>query len=183
VSQRSNSQLRATVDCDVRSTVHSTEVRCQAAKSEHTRHVQCATGLSDVARGHKTSIVNRSKPQWCADVARTNNEQCPVRCTTRLSGAPSTVTTRIVVGAINTPNHLHSSYPSFLNFTFIARAKANTPKTQSQHSIHSKLQNQLYCLETCERNIFVFLLLLLLGLLSLSHSYSSKCFVKLARDT
>jgi hypothetical protein len=29
-----------------------------------------------------------------------------------------------VVGAINTPNHLHSSHPSFLNFTFNTRAKA-----------------------------------------------------------
>jgi hypothetical protein len=41
---------------------------------------------------------------------------------------PSIATTRIVVGAINTPNHLHSSHPSFLNSTFNTRAKDYTPK-------------------------------------------------------
>jgi hypothetical protein len=57
-----------------------------------------------------------------------DSEQCHVRCTTRLSGVPSTTTTRIVVGAINTPNHHHSSYPSFQPFTFNTRAKAYTPR-------------------------------------------------------
>jgi hypothetical protein len=95
---------------------------------------------------------------------------------------PSTATAGIVVGAINTPNHLYSSYPSLLHFSFNTRAKANTPKTQSKHSIYSKLQNQLNVYRL-ERIICVLLLLLLLGLLSPSHSYSSKCFVKLARDT
>jgi hypothetical protein len=57
-----------------------------------------------------------------------DTEQCPFRRTTRLSGAPSPATTRIVVGAINTPNHLHSSHPSFLNFTFNTRAIAFTPR-------------------------------------------------------
>jgi hypothetical protein len=52
------------VDCDVRSTVHSTEVRSQDEKSER-------TGLSGAARGQKTSTVNSSKPQRCADVAGT----------------------------------------------------------------------------------------------------------------
>jgi hypothetical protein len=47
-----------------------------------------------------------------------NSEQCPVRCTTGLSGALSPTTTRIVLGAINTPNHLYSRHPSFLKFTF-----------------------------------------------------------------
>jgi hypothetical protein len=41
--------------------------------------------------------------------------------------------------AINTPNHLLQWHPSILNITFIARAKATTPKTHSKHSIHSKL--------------------------------------------
>jgi hypothetical protein len=57
-----------------------------------------------------------------------DSEQCHVRCTTGLSGAPSTTTARIVVGAINTPNHLHSSHPSFLKFTFNTRAIAFTPR-------------------------------------------------------
>jgi hypothetical protein len=54
-------------------------------------------------------------------------EQCPVRCTTGLSRAPLPATARIVVGAISTPNHLHSTYPSFLKFTFNTRAIAFTP--------------------------------------------------------
>jgi hypothetical protein len=45
---------------------------------------------------------------------------CPV--------CPSTATAGIVVGAINTPNHHHSSHPSFLNSTFNTRAKAYTPR-------------------------------------------------------
>jgi hypothetical protein len=45
-----------------------------------------------------------------------------------LSGAPSTATTRIVVGAINNPNHLHSNHPSFLNSRFNTRVKDYTPK-------------------------------------------------------
>jgi hypothetical protein len=57
-----------------------------------------------------------------------DSEQCPVRCTTGLSGAPSTATARIVVGAINTPNHHHSSHVGFLNFTFNTRAKDYTPR-------------------------------------------------------
>jgi hypothetical protein len=57
-----------------------------------------------------------------------DTEQCHVRCTTGLSGVPSTATTRIVVGAINTPNHLNSIHPSFLNFTFNTRAKGYTPR-------------------------------------------------------
>jgi hypothetical protein len=72
---------------------------------------------------------------------------CPV--------CPSIATARIVVGDINTPNHHHSSHPSLLHFSFNTRAKAKTPKTQSNHSIHSKLQNQLNFLEICERIICV----------------------------
>jgi hypothetical protein len=45
-----------------------------------------------------------------------------------MSGVPSTTTARIVVGAINTPNHHHSSHPSFLNSTFNTTAKAYNPR-------------------------------------------------------
>jgi hypothetical protein len=99
-----------------------------------------------------------------------------------LSGAPSTATTRIVVGATNTPNHLHSSHPSFMNSTFNTRAKAIS-NAHSIDQVLSKPPNQLNCLVTGERVFCVLLLLLFLGLLSSSHSYFSKCFVKLARDT
>jgi hypothetical protein len=65
VSQRSNVQLRPTVSI--------AEVRSQSAKSEH-------IGLSGAARGHKTSMVNSSKPQRTADVALSGQwtVQCPV---------------------------------------------------------------------------------------------------------
>jgi hypothetical protein len=57
-----------------------------------------------------------------------DSEQCSVRCTTGLSGVPSPATARIVVGAINTSNHLYSSHPSFLNSIFNTRAKDYTPR-------------------------------------------------------
>jgi hypothetical protein len=57
-----------------------------------------------------------------------DSEQYLVRCTTGLSSVPSIATTRIVVGAINTPNHHHSSYPSLLHFSFNTRAKGKHSK-------------------------------------------------------
>jgi hypothetical protein len=59
---------------------HSAEVRCQAAKSERTGHVQCPTGLFGVATRQKTSMINRSKRQRVDDVARTGHRtaSCPV---------------------------------------------------------------------------------------------------------
>jgi hypothetical protein len=40
--------------------------------------------------------------------------------------------------AINTPNHLHSNYPSIHHFPFNTRAKCNTPRHNSKPSIRSK---------------------------------------------
>jgi hypothetical protein len=146
------------------------EVRSQSRKSEHTGHVRCTTGLSGAATGQRVSTVDRTKPQRACwhGTHRTVNSTCPmhhrtVRCAHRQQTQPMA---RKWLEAINTPNHLLQWHPSILNITFIARAKATTSKTQPKHSIHSKLQNQLYCLETCERIICVLLLLLLLGLLS-----------------
>jgi hypothetical protein len=45
-------------------------VRSQKSEQE-VRTVRCATGLSDAARGQKTSMINRSKPQQSDDVAGT----------------------------------------------------------------------------------------------------------------
>jgi hypothetical protein len=125
VSQRSNGHLRPTVDCGEQCTMQKSEVR--TAKLER-------TGLSSVPpdcpvpqedKGLKQSTApNPNGPlMWHA----LDNEQCHVRCTTGPSGVPSTTTTRIVVGAINTPNHHHSNHPSFRPFTFNTRAKAYTP--------------------------------------------------------
>jgi hypothetical protein len=51
--------------------VNSAQSEVRAAKSERTGHIRCATGLSGAARRQRISTVNRSKPQRCADVART----------------------------------------------------------------------------------------------------------------
>jgi hypothetical protein len=100
-----------------------------------------------------------------------------------MSGAPSTATTRIVVGAINTHQlpPFKSSKFSELNTQY--KSKRLHSKTHSIDQILFKPPNQLNRLVTWERVFCVLLLLLLLGLLSPSHSYFSKYFVKLARDT
>jgi hypothetical protein len=136
----------ATVNCAQRSiamsdeqwTVRKSEVR--AVKSE-------CTGLSGAARGQRTSTVNRSKPQWSTDVAgiRQWKVSCPVhhrtvRCAHRQQ---SQTTDRKWLKTINTPNHLHSSHPSFRNSTFNTRAKAFAPR----HSQKIKSSQSESCLE------------------------------------
>jgi hypothetical protein len=120
VRQRSNGQLRPTVDCTTARTVCSTRSQKIVCDDRSHQTVWCATGLSSATRRHKTSTVNNSKPQQSTDMALT-----------RLSGGPSTATTGIVVGAINTPNHHHSSNPSFSLFSFNTRAK-NTLQRHNQ---------------------------------------------------
>jgi hypothetical protein len=39
------------------------------------------------------------------------------------------------LGAINTPNHLHSNHPSIHHTPFNTRAKQNTPRHKSKPSI------------------------------------------------
>jgi hypothetical protein len=108
--------------------VNSVQQKVKEAKSERTRHVRCTIGLSGAARSQKTSTINLSNPNGQLMWHTPDTEQCPVRCTTGLSGAPSIATARIVVGAISTPNHFHSSHPIFLNSTFNTRAKDYTPR-------------------------------------------------------
>jgi hypothetical protein len=100
------------------------------------RTIWCTPDMSDVPpdcpvpqedKGLQRSTAPNPNGQltWHAP----NNEQCHVRCTTRLSSVPSTETTKIVVGAINTPNHHHSSHPSFQTSTFNTRAKPTLQDT------------------------------------------------------
>jgi hypothetical protein len=125
VCERSNSQLRqrSTALTWVQWTEQKSEV--WIAKSER-------TGLSGAAIGQKTSTVKRSKPQRLADVARTGQwtVQCSVHHrTVRYAHRQQTQTmARKWLEAINTPNHLHSSHPSFQIFTFNTRAKTYTPR-------------------------------------------------------
>jgi hypothetical protein len=76
------------------------------------RRLQCSTAPN-----------SNSQMTWHAP----DSEQCAVsgvhrtvRCAHRQTEQPMT---RIVVGAINTPNHLHSSHPSFPLSTLNTRAK------------------------------------------------------------
>jgi hypothetical protein len=59
----------------------------------------CPVQLQDKGLQRSTVPNPNDMLTWNAS----DNEQCPVRCTTRLSGAPSPATARIVVGVINTP--------------------------------------------------------------------------------
>jgi hypothetical protein len=126
VSQRSNGQLRPMVDCGEQWSAQKSEVRI--AKSEHIGlsgvPPDCPVPQDDKGLQRSTSPNPNGLLTWHAP----DSEQCHVRCITGLSGVPSTTTTRIVVGAINTPNHYHSSHPSFQTSTFNTRAKAYTPR-------------------------------------------------------
>jgi hypothetical protein len=51
--------------------MHGAEVKSQSCEVRTHRTVRCVTGLSDAAKGQRTSTVNLSKPQRAADVART----------------------------------------------------------------------------------------------------------------
>jgi hypothetical protein len=142
MSQWRNGQLRPTVDCGEQWTVQKSEVR--TAKSERTGlssvPPDCPVPLEDKGLQRSTAPNPNSQLMWHTP----DNEQCHVRCTTGLSGLSSTTTTRIVVGAINTPNHHHSSHPSFQPFTFNTRAKAYTPRnTQKIKSSPSLKSTQL----------------------------------------
>jgi hypothetical protein len=84
-----------------------------------------------------------------------DSEQCSVRyttqtvrCTHRQQSQP---TTRKWLEAINTPQPppFKTSKPATLLIQY--RSKEYTPKSQSKHSILSKLQNQIKCLVTWER--------------------------------
>ena len=109
-----------------------------------------------------------------------DSEHCCVRCAHQQSSQP---TARIVVGAINTPNHQHSSHPSIPLSSFNTREKntlqRHNQSLQSSPSSKIKSSDQK-CLVTLERVIRVSFVA---WLLSSSPSNLSKCFVKQARDT
>jgi hypothetical protein len=132
VSQQSNGQMRQ----------QSTAMNCKRAQCRSQKLELRSQNAPDCPVQQEDKGLQRSiapNPNGMLTWQAPNSEQYPVRCTTDCLVCLWTATAGIVVVAINTPNHHHSSHPSFLNFTFIARAKANTPKTQSKHSIHSKL--------------------------------------------
>jgi hypothetical protein len=158
VRPRSNGQLHPTVDYATTRTVWIVRSQKTAYDDRSHRTVRCATRLSGAVKGQMTSTVNSSKPQRSADVAHIGQWTvlCPVHhrtvwCAHRQSSQP---TTRIVVGAINTPNHHHSNHPSIPHSSFNTRAK-NTLQRHNQslqYSSSSKIKsNDQKCLVTWER--------------------------------
>jgi hypothetical protein len=75
------------------------EQRCQDALDMSGVPPDCPVQLED--KGHQWSTAPNPNGKMTSHAPDT--EQLHVRCTTGLSGAPSTTTARIVVGAINTP--------------------------------------------------------------------------------
>jgi hypothetical protein len=129
--------------------------QCTVQKSDDRLRSQNALDMSGVSPDCPVQLQDKELQQstvpnpngqltWHA----LDTEQCPVRCTTGLFGVPSTTTTRIVVGAINTLNHLHSSHPSFSELNIQYKSQRLHSKTHSIDQILSKPPNQLNCLVT-----------------------------------
>jgi hypothetical protein len=148
MSQWSNGQLRPTVDCSEQRTVSAQKSEVKTAKSEHTGLYgvppDCTVSQEDKGLQWSTAPNPNDRLTWHAP----DNEQCHVWCTTELSGVPSTATTRIVVGAINTPQPPSFNLSKFSKLHIQYKSKSTHSKTQSKHQIPSKPQNQLNCLVT-----------------------------------
>jgi hypothetical protein len=161
-SQRESAKIHRTVWCatrlssetmDQRSTspngrlrwlqaVCSAEVKSQSTKSEHTP--DCPVCHQTVRCSKKIEVFNGQLLQtptvgWRGTHRTVNGRvsgappDCPV--------CPSATTIGKVVGAINTPNHHHSSYPSFSVFSFNTRAR-NTLQRHNQ-SIQSSPSSKI----------------------------------------
>jgi hypothetical protein len=104
----------------------------------------CLVQLEDKGLQRSTALNLNVQLTWHAP----DTEQCHVRCTTGLSGAPSTTTTRIVVGAINTPQPPPFKSSKFYELNIQYKSKRLHSKTQPIDQILSKHPNQLNCLVT-----------------------------------
>jgi hypothetical protein len=115
--------------------VNIAEVRSQNCQVRTHRTIQCAIGLFGVPSDYPVPQEDKGL-QWSTGPNPNgrltwhapDSEQCHVRCTTGLSGVPIDSNGWNSVGAINTPNHHHSSHSSLLHFSFNTRAKAYTPR-------------------------------------------------------
>ena len=87
--------------------------------------VRCGTGLSSGPSCQSSNGWNRQNPNgWVTWLAHRT-----VRCTHRQQPSPTVV---LVVGAINTPNHLYSRHPSFQHIAFNTRALDCTPRHKQE---------------------------------------------------
>jgi hypothetical protein len=111
-------------------------VRSQKSEQQSRNAPDCPVQLEDKGLQWSTAPNPNGVLTWHAS----DSEQCYVRCTTGLFGAPSTTTARIVVGAINSPQPPPFKPSKFSELHIQYKSKCNTSKTQSKHSIPSKLQ-------------------------------------------
>jgi hypothetical protein len=143
VSQWSNDNLRSMVDC-----VYSKSAQCKSQRleqrSQNIRPPDCPVQLQDKGLQWPTAPNPNGSLTWHAP----DTEQCPVRCTTGLSGAPSTTTTRIVVGAMNSPQPPPFKLSKFSELHIHCKSKILHSKTHSIDQILSKPPNQLNSLVT-----------------------------------
>jgi hypothetical protein len=134
------------------------------------RTVRCTTRTYDFnGQQLQTPTVGWRGMHWTVNSSMSGAHQT-VRCAHRQRSQP---TARIVVAAINTPNHLHSNHPSFPLFTLNTRAKNTLQRhiqsLQSSPSSKIKSSDQK-CLVTWERVICVSFVALVAWLLSSSPS-------------
>src|SRR5688500_7243119 len=104
----------------------------------------CPMQLEDKGLQWSTAPNPNGQLTWHAP----DTEQCHVRSTNVLSDAPSTATTRIVVGAINTPQPPLFKSSEFSELHIHYKSKRLHSKTQSIDQILSKPPNQLNSLVT-----------------------------------
>jgi hypothetical protein len=137
-ARQRNGQLQWSTD---NWTVRGQFAQSQSSARRRTRQwtvtVWCDTGLSGAPGCQSSNGRNRQNPNgWVMWLAHRT-----VRCAHRQQPSPTAV---LVVGAINTPNHHHSRHPSFLNFTFNARASAINTRHNSIESKHLQVSNPLW---------------------------------------
>jgi hypothetical protein len=129
VCQRSN-DYSATVDSN--ENLKSATVRGQFAQKLEQRQKAHLTVNSTCPVHHRTvwwprlSELQRSNPNnWVTWLAHRTVSGAPI-------DSSPTPTVGLVIGAINTPNHHHSRYPSFQPLTFNTRALDFTPRHKQE---------------------------------------------------
>jgi hypothetical protein len=130
--------------CTVHSAKSDVRMRSHNAPDMSGLPPDCPVQLQDKGLQRSTAPNPNGVLTWHAP----DSEQCPVRCTTGLSGAPSPTTTRIVVGAINTPKPPPFNPSKFSEVHIQYKSNSIHSKTHPKDQIPSKPQNQLNCLVT-----------------------------------
>jgi hypothetical protein len=140
VGQRSNSQLHPTVKCGEHWTVQKLEPQSQNAPD-------CPVSQEDKGLQRSTAPNPNSRLTWHAP----DNEQCHVRCITRLSGVPIDNNDWNSGWGYKYPQPPPFKPSKLSDLHIQYKSKSIHSKTQSKDQILFKPQNQLKCLVTWER--------------------------------